>query len=844
MRSRLLLTTAIVAPMAALPKPAEAAPIVGFLPAIGIGTQALVGTGATLLTTLTASAALTGIGSFLLSPFGKLIIGFGLSALSNALFKPNIPSPSDRMVNYSQPIAYFDRLYGRARKGGPLAMTVFRGKRRHYGVLIAAHSTQGVVDWWLDKFVVATDASGNVQTDPILQGGKSYGNVRGHTGQAGQLVDSIWLSEVTEITSAHDFEGLSYAAAWAQKPGQEKYNEILPNGTEWQIAPVWDGNDQIRDPRDDSVGFSRNWALCVAHELETYWGLSLDDDMLAAEADACDVEVTDRDGVTGAKWELNGSIGDDMPMKDILAQMIAAADAFMWEKPDGTVGIHAGRWTEPTVTLGPEDFFSQQIAAGKVEPGVANEFIATYVEPEREWRESPSGVYVEDDTLRRIRREPALYMVTWHNQAARVLKRMAKIEHAEYRLAGTIGLKGYELIEQAGCGPRFARYVDPAAGYDFFIELASLKRRMDGVSFDIEAYSVVPSDFDFNAVSEEPQPPELTQLDDEEEVDELDDLQGANYGSGNLTPAIEWTWPEQDEIYSIKLRMRQVTAPVSEWQVVTLDPGTTSYIAAGLIEGETYEAQIKNYTVSSAGGAGGPDYQPEPPVQVVAAVVPPALTIDTVAAEPGRVRFTGRTPAWVLMGGVRIYRGAVGAAFEDADIVTAGTITVGSDTDFDVVAGDVTATDLLSNGDFADGSAWTAGTDWSIASGAASHVGGSAGNLVQGISVSEGDVCRVTFTLQNRTAGDVTPALQGSATNSGTGRSADGTYAETIVAPAAATAFRLDASAAFVGNVDDVSVVVDTVDCLYLGEADFWIVPVSDTGGAGAPQGPYTLQVR
>ena len=102
----------------------------------------------------------------------------------------------------------------------------------------------------------------------------------------------------------------------------------------------------------------------------------------------------------------------------------------------------------------------------------------------------------------------------------------------------------------------------------------------------------------------------------------------------------------------------------------------------------------------------------------------------------------------------------------------------------------------------------------------------------------------MTFTLQNRTAGDVTPALQGSATNSGTGRSADGTYAETIVAPAAATAFRLDASAAFVGNLDDVSVVVDTVDCLDLGEADFWIVPVSDTGGAGAPQGPYTLQVR
>jgi len=88
-------------------------------------------------------------------------------------------------------------------------------------------------------------------------------------------------------------------------------------------------------------------------------------------------------------------------------------------------------------------------------------------------------------------------------------------------------------------------------------------------------------------------------------------------------------------------------------------------------------------------------------------------------------------------------------------------------------------TGLTTNGAFSSDTGWTKGTGWSITGGMAKKTAGSASDLSQSISVTQGESYVVKFTLSNVTAGSLTPKIAGT---SGTARSADGDYSETIVA--------------------------------------------------------------
>ncbi len=115
--------------------------------------------------------------------------------------------------------------------------------------------------------------------------------------------------------------------------------------------------------------------------------------------------------------------------------------------------------------------------------------------------------------------------------------------------------------------------------------------------------------------------------------------------------------------------------------------------------------------------------------------------------------------------------------------------------------------ELITNGAFASDTAWTKGSNWTIASGVASKaVSGAVSALSQTITLVPGATYRVAFTVAAYSAGAVEPQLIGGTAVVGTSRTANGTYVENLVAGASNTGFALSAAAAGVFNVDNVSV--------------------------------------
>lgn len=111
----------------------------------------------------------------------------------------------------------------------------------------------------------------------------------------------------------------------------------------------------------------------------------------------------------------------------------------------------------------------------------------------------------------------------------------------------------------------------------------------------------------------------------------------------------------------------------------------------------------------------------------------------------------------------------------------------------------------VTNGSFAADSDWTKGTGWTISAGVASSDGSQAGNsdLTQTIAgLESGNSYEVTYTVSNYSAGNVR-LLVGGAT--GTNRTANGTYVETVVA-SSTDVFGFRADLDFIGSIDNVSI--------------------------------------
>ncbi|EBA06010.1 hypothetical protein SSE37_25418 [Sagittula stellata E-37] len=598
------------------------------------------------------------IGSFLGgSVLGRALLGVGLSAISGAFSRPGlpdyrIPEPSAQMGNFAQPVSYAQWVFGRTRKGGPLGFTQAKDSRRYYVVILAAHEIEGVVQHWLDEYTVGLDASTTFTVANLLTGAEytapaalsGNGRIEVFTGASGQAANAGLVSTFTEITSDFDFAGLAGAVVWARKVAPGDFSAVYPRGRQWAYTPVIDGHNGIYDPRDETYKFTANAALVMAFWLTEILGVGVDWDEVAEEADVCDEVVLNAEGEQLARWEINGTISDDQEFETQRAQMAGACDAFVYERTDGKVGFKVGRWIAPTVTLSGSDFLDLEVTEGQWGADAPTEVSVKFVEPDNAWRESPSGTWVEDAGVNVVKDEPELYLVSNHNQASRLAKRIAKARRPQYHLSGTIGLMGYELI-----GQRFFTLTHTGMGIAQYFEVGTLVRASSGL-FELTAISVEPEDFDFDASTEEPDRPEFEAIDSAFASEHLTGFTATAGDGGSIVT--EWGVQRYLWQQSVERAANSGRADITD--------GATELIITGLLDGTTYQVQGRN---AYAGLLSNPsDWTPEPAAEVVtvgSSTAPASLAAFSVTEAAGDVTIDFTTANDPNHYATRIYRNTV-----------------------------------------------------------------------------------------------------------------------------------------------------------------------------------------
>lgn len=136
-----------------------------------------------------------------------------------------------------------------------------------------------------------------------------------------------------------------------------------------------------------------------------------------------------------------------------------------------------------------------------------------------------------------------------------------------------------------------------------------------------------------------------------------------------------------------------------------------------------------------------------------------------------------------------------------------GEYITGNGTDLTVASGgsinlNTSINEKVTNGTFDTDTGWTKGTNWTISGGKANHGIGLSSELEQNVSVVATETYLLTFTVSDRTTGQLDAKVGGS--SYGTAITANGTYTQTFTAINTGN-LMLRGDASFNGSVDDVS---------------------------------------
>lgn len=425
---------------------------------------------------VTATGTLTVVGGLLSAG-----IGIGLQLGLQALFspeKPKKPKPQDVKGVVRSSVAPRSRCYGRMRRGGALAMIeTYQGDL--YEVVMFC---QGPIDafekWIIDDREVGL-VEGAVTADPYNGDAIEVYSRRGTVGQGAfpaltsALPSSVW-------SSSHTMTNIACAALVANAVKQEDFNEIYPNR-----IPVLNAilrGAEVVDPRTSSRDWSSNLALCLRDYLIHDDGARLpqwliDDTLASTAANVCDENVPKRGG--GSVKRYHGGLHydfDEEPV-DVIGRFLAAMDGRIYLTPEGKIGILAGKWVTPTVTLSDTagHILAYDLADGSDAHRTANQIVVKYTQTEALYAEATAEPWRDEVAIAAQGLQPdtvEVYEVQNHNHARRLAK--IAMERANPRWTGTIRttLFGLNCIDQ--------RWI--------YVDLGDLD--IDGETFEILGWSL------------------------------------------------------------------------------------------------------------------------------------------------------------------------------------------------------------------------------------------------------------------------------------------------------------------------------------------------------------------
>lgn len=421
---------------------------------LALGLAATVGA----LAVLPATVSILGIAltaSFVAGIIGT-VVSTAASLIMGGVMRPRGPTAEfqDRRQAIRSGIAPRQVVYGEARVGGAIVFAGSSGpdlRQLHLVVVLATHPCEAVDAVWINDIRVATsdlDADGNINdtshplygsfligsgagTPATTNNGRSRARIRIYLGDQTTADPVLKEALPADWTDDHILAGCTYLAIRLTYD-QERFAKGLQG-----ISAEMRGKNDILDPRDNSTGYTTNWALCVRDYLRSPLGLDCDAEEidepsfiaaanLSDEAVALDEHATE----TEPRYRLDGAfLLDQGPLAIMEGMLSAGAGTLVYVQ--GRYRLHGGAYATPTLALGPSDFAGDvQLVTRPPRREVFNAIRGTYIAKDRDWQvaEFPPATFAgfEAEDGERIWRELRLPF-TIHPTRAQRLARIATL---------------------------------------------------------------------------------------------------------------------------------------------------------------------------------------------------------------------------------------------------------------------------------------------------------------------------------------------------------------------------------------------------------------------------------
>lgn len=559
----------------------------------------------------------------------NVAIAVGMSVLTNALFGPKRPKPSDGQQVIRQSVGSRRRHFGIVHTGGTLSFEDSINGTLGMVVTLGTGRESEIIEHRINDRKVTLDGSGTVTQASY------HGAIHIHTrsGEDDQSAIGQLTAKFAQWTTNHRQRGCAHAAIICDPVKQDKFSEVyngqVPQYTQVRKAALF------YDPRKDSTAggsgahrlndkstweWSDNGPLVIADYAAHPDGYGLGYDNInwaniAAEADVAADACLTVTGETIERWRLWGSysLAED-ERRQVLTDMLKAVDGFCWQGPDFKFNLMVGRFVEPDITITDDHIRSMTATLGPKTQQRTSALKMLYTEKAIGYREQESAtVAIADSQVDPNTSVQAVevFYAPHHNQAVRLGKLEAARLGDRWHIDTTLNLFGLNLL-----GRRFCRVSSGLLGVEGYFMIdggVKLTIGKDENTIGVQLLEVRPEDWEFNAALEEGTPPIEPEVDDEDNVVIVPAptgivLSAVQIAIGGINGvAIEASWADGGRPdFSYQARYRRVGDPT--WIMMTVDSDART-ARSGLVDsGSEYEVEVRALTISyraSAYAAGG-----------------------------------------------------------------------------------------------------------------------------------------------------------------------------------------------------------------------------------------------
>jgi len=779
-----------------------------------------------------------------------LYLGTYAVAIAGAAYltlqKPAIPKAEDGTYNLKQNVPSLAFVLGWVKKGGDYAFLEQKGGIAFHIIVQACHEIEGYVQHYLHDEKATLNELGVVVIPTHFR--SKYVKIQERLGLNAETAYADVIAAFPDIwTVDHRGDGLATVMMSTSTPSQNGYPTIYPNGMP-ELSSVIAGA-KLFDPRTDTTAFSRNLSLMrLWHLTHPVGGKLTMDDMYLPEwenaADVSDVMRPNRDGVLEPTYHGGFWFRANNDPVDVGRIMDQAAEMVVYERPDGLVGVHAGEYVEPDITLTANDLVSVTLDANSRDAANVLAVRGRYTRLDLDYNVSDAAIYgdpyVDGDDTERTK--------TIENQAIQShnhVQRLQKLAFIRANAPRVTVVAHYEAAEDVAYR-RFVRVNYPPKLDNVVIEIVETpKLSLRNLTIEFTGIIVPPDLYEFDAATEEGEPGnDVIPVEsggvptpvDFDVVIQLDGSSTSKFAYGVAT------WGFQDDTITYELEWQPTD--LSEPPRTTMSQEDEDEVRSGILaDGEEFRFRLRGW----AGGSYSEWTSYITRSVIVDAVAPKSLTAFTEVAGThyGQAPFSFTTKSDTHLRGIAIYRTAAGGSFDaDTDLVTVIPALVG--TTFTSTVGDA-PTFFTTNGDFSSaGPPPSLGTNCSISGGKGLHSSGAAGAFSWSTgALPVGSVVRYGGTIDSISGASAsfTWRLLGGTTVTGTAETTAGFKSGFLTSVTGNTTFAPIASTNAVLQIDNINAFIQTADQEPRGTWDYRAAGVNGSGIAGPVSGPVTVTV-